>query len=407
MSKTRENNQPKISLCMIVKNEAQSLANCLNSVQNLVEEIVILDTGSTDETVKIATSFNAKIAHFDWCDNFAIARNEALKYVQGEWVLVLDADEVLNPEIIPFIQQEIKQPDRIVVNLIREEIGATQSPYSLVSRLFRRHPKISFSRPYHSLIDDSVTEILKQESHWKVVSLSEVAIFHYGYQPETIAALNKATKAKQAMEKFLKQHPKDAYTCSKLGAIYLQEGDVKTGIKLLKQGLNNSQLEIPVKFELCYHLANAYSRLGDDEKAIKYYKKAIDQPFLPQLKLGAYNNLAGIFQRQNNFPKAQKLYEEMIKIEPKFAISYYNLGMSLKSQGNFVGAIKAYQQAIALNPNQAEAYQNLAVVLLKIGKLPECLSAFETAINLHNSQGNFAEAERLIQGLKQLGFGEK
>jgi glycosyltransferase involved in cell wall biosynthesis len=404
MSKTSENTQPKISLCMIVKNEEKSLATCLNSVKDLVEEIVIVDTGSTDNTVKIAESFKAKVEHFQWCDNFAIARNEALQYVQGEWVLVLDGDEVLNPEIIPFIQEEINNPDHLVINLVRQEIGAIQSPYSLVSRLFRRHPEISFSRPYHSMIDDSVAKIVKKQPHWKILSLSSVAIFHYGYQPETIAALDKTTKAKQAMEKFLKQNPQDAYTCSKLGAIYLQEGAIKQGIKLLKQGLNAPNLEIPVKFELCYHLANAYGRSGDDNRAIKYYKKAIEQPFLPQLKLGAYNNLAGIFQRQNNFSKAQNLYEEIIKIAPDFAIGYYNLGMSLKAQGNFVGAIEAYQKAIQLNPNHAESYQNLAIVFLKIGKIPECLAAFETAINKHQSQNNFAEAERIIQGLKELGF---
>ncbi|MFP4101975.1 glycosyltransferase family 2 protein, partial [Coleofasciculus sp.] len=126
-----------LSLCMIVKNEEASLPQVLESVQPIVDEMVILDTGSSDRTIDIAQEYGARVYHFQWCNDFSAARNQALQYVRGRWVLVLDADEVLTPEIIPEIQQAIKNDRYLVINLIRQEVGATQSPYSLVSRLFR------------------------------------------------------------------------------------------------------------------------------------------------------------------------------------------------------------------------------------------------------------------------------
>src|ERR1700677_2356118 len=102
--------RPKLSLAMIVKNEARCLARCLRSVKQVVDEIVIVDTGSKDDTVKIATEFGGKISQFDWINDFSAARNFALDQTGGDWILVLDADEfasdALGKEIREFILSE-------------------------------------------------------------------------------------------------------------------------------------------------------------------------------------------------------------------------------------------------------------------------------------------------------------
>ena len=392
----------QLSLCMIVKNEEKSLPRCLGSVRDVVDEIVLVDTGSSDGTVAMAQSLGAKVYHFEWCNNFAVARNEALQYVQGEWVLVLDADEVLTADIVPSMQEAIAHPNHLVVNLVRQEVGAVQSPYSLVSRLFRRHPQVSFSRPYHAMIDDSVAELLKTEPHWQVVSLVPVAIHHYGYQPEAIAAQDKDNRAKQAMEEYLAAYPDDPYVCSKLGALYLRIGQMHDGMELLKRGLQ-SAADAPVLFELHYHLANAYGRSGDVNRAATQYQRAIAQPILPHLKLGAYNNLGSLLQSVGELETAQKVYQTALKIAPSFALGYYNLGMTLKAQGKFPEAIAAYRQAIHLDPNHAFAYQNLGVILFKTGNPSASIEAFRKAIALHQSQ-NPPEAEKLSQGLTEIGI---
>ncbi len=84
-----------ISLCMIVKNEAQNLPRCLASAQPYVNELVVVDTGSQDKTREIAAAHGARVEQFIWCDDFAAARNYALTLVGCDWVLMLDADEEL------------------------------------------------------------------------------------------------------------------------------------------------------------------------------------------------------------------------------------------------------------------------------------------------------------------------
>jgi tetratricopeptide (TPR) repeat protein len=394
----------ELSLCMIVKNEQASLPRCLNSVKDVVNEMVILDTGSTDRTIEIAREWGAKVYQFEWCNDFSAARNQALKYVQGKWILVLDADEVLTQEIVPPIQQALKNEHYLAINLLRKEIGASQSPYSLVSRLFRNHPQIHFSRPYHALVDDSVQALLQQKPQWQVVSLSSVAIEHYGYQPQAIAALDKTTRAQQAMESFLVTHPYDAYVCNKLGALYVQLDRVPEGIELLQRGLKSTTVEAAVLYELHYHLANAYRQLQNLDLAIEHYQSAIQQPILLSLKLGAYNNLGNLLFSVRDFTNAKRAYETTLKIDPTFAAGHNNLGMTLKAIGQWESAIASYQNAIQLNPDYADAYQNLGVVWLKLGKVPDSLFAFGKAIALHEASNNIAEAQRLRQGLQEIGF---
>jgi glycosyltransferase involved in cell wall biosynthesis len=143
---------PQISLCMIVKDEETLLPRCLSSIQGVVDEIIVVDTGSTDRTVAIAQSFGASVYHHPWQDDFAAARNESVRYAHGDWILVLDADETLLSDCIPALRQAITSPHCLAVTLLRKEIGAQQNPYTLVSRLFRRLPQIQFQRPYHETL---------------------------------------------------------------------------------------------------------------------------------------------------------------------------------------------------------------------------------------------------------------
>lgn len=392
-----------LSLCMIVRNEAVNLPSCLDSVKSVVDEMVVLDTGSTDETPAIARNLGAQVHHFTWCDDFSAARNESLKYAQGDWILVLDADEVLVADIVPMLEQAIQQDDYLVVNLVRQEVGAAQSPYSLVSRLFRRHPDIHFTRPYHAMVDDSVGQLLSREPWWRVVELPDVAILHNGYQAAAIAERDKFQKAQIAMERFLVSHPGDPYACSKLGALYVQMNRLSHGIELLERGLRAAQVTVPVLYELHYHLAIAYTRLSNLVEAERHYQVAIQQPILPRLKLGAYNNLGNLLKARRELTGAKAVYEACLEVDPDFAMGHYNLGMTLKAMGQMVEAIAHYEQAIHLNPGYAEAYQNLGVVLLKVGKVAESLAAFSRAIVLHR-QHDPQEAERLQQGLEQMGF---
>jgi len=395
----------KLSLCAIAKNESAFLPQCLNSVKDVVDEMVVLDTGSSDRTPEIARQLGAQVYHFDWNNDFATARNESLKYATGDWVLVLDADETLAPEMIPEMKQAMETDRYLLINLVRQEIGATQSPYSLVSRLFRNHPDIRFEHPYHAMVDDSVTRILQQEpDQWAVGSLAGVAILHSGYQPGTIAARNKLETAKQILEQYLSTHPDDAYTCSKLGALYVQMGEVTRGMELLQLGLAvGDKLETPLRYELHYHLGIAYTRLSKISKAKAEYEAALQQKMMLPLKLGAYNNLGNLLLETGDLTGAIAVYQTILQIDPNLATAYFNLALALKQKGRIPEAIAAYKQAIELQPDYAEAYQNLGVTLLKAGNILEAMDAFKTAIGQYEQRQSPA-GEQLRQQLTEMGF---
>ncbi|MEG4962074.1 MULTISPECIES: tetratricopeptide repeat protein [unclassified Microcoleus] len=392
-----------LTLCMIVKNEEATLSRTLDSVKGVVDEMVVVDTGSGDRTREIAREFGARVYDFEWCDDFAAARNECLKHAQGDWILVLDADEVLVPEIVPPIKQGIQSDRLLLINLIRQEIGASQSPYSLVSRLFRNRPDIRFSRPYHAMVDDSVAEILHREPNWKIASLPDVAIWHSGYQKDAIAAKSKFQKAQAAMERYIAYYPNDAYACSKLGALYVETGQIGRGIDLLTRGLTAAAIDDSILYELNYHLGIAYRQQQQFVKAKEHYQAAINTDVMPALKLGAYNNLGNLLKDEGDLKSAEKAYKAALKIDPSFATGHYNLGLTLKAAGNLADAIAYYRQAIKIDPEHAEAHQNLAVALLKIGKMPESLAEFKRAIALHEQRRPF-EAERLRRGLQEMGL---
>ncbi len=388
---------------MIVKDEAANLPSCLASVRELVDEIVVLDTGSTDKTVAIAHQYGAQVYHFPWGNDFATARNEALKYVHGDWVLVLDADEVLVPEIVPYIKEVILGANNLVVNLLRYELGSDDAPYSEISRLFRRHPQLYFTHPYHASIDDSALELINQEPHWKIISIPLVAIRHTGYQPGIIAERQKFATAKALMESYLAIHPEDAYTNNKLGALYLQIGEHDRGIQLLQQALQAPNLQPSLVFEINYHLGNAYAKSRDPNQAAAYYQTALDQNVILPIKLPVYHNLGILLLDGGDLETAKTAFEVVLKIDPNFAPGHYNLGATLKFMDDYEGAISCYRQAINLQPDYPDAYQSLGVLLLLSGQIDASMQAFTQAIAIHQPN-NPQEAKRIQQELASMGF---
>mgnify|MGYP000956448123 CR=1 FL=1 len=186
---------PTLSLCMIVKNEEKYLLQCLKSVRDVVDEIIVVDTGSTDKTKAIAEIFGAKLYDFPWTGDFSAARNYSLKQATGRWILILDADEVVSPQDHPKIKAIIcgnsstacaysiatRNYQSMVGTLgwvknsgeYPEEAGTGWINSEKV-RLFQRNNKVFFVYPVHELLEYS----LKKEGI--PVCSGNIIIHHYG-----------------------------------------------------------------------------------------------------------------------------------------------------------------------------------------------------------------------------------
>jgi len=150
---------PDLSLCMIVKNEERNLMRCLDSVAGLAPEVVIVDTGSTDQTPAIAVNYGAKVVTFDFTVvDFARARNHALSHANGHWILVLDADETLDPSSGTVIQDLIARNENAGYYFRRfnHHGNAQGSTSDFAIRLFPNRPAYRYRGRVHETVDDSI-----------------------------------------------------------------------------------------------------------------------------------------------------------------------------------------------------------------------------------------------------------
>ena len=388
-----------LSLSMIVRNEEDKLEACLASVKGFADEMVVVDTGSSDGTIAVAENAGARVERMDWPGDFAPARNRALDFLNGDWVLVLDADEQLRPEVIPSLKALMERPEVLVINLLRYEVGAAMAPYSCVSRLFRRHPGISWSRPYHSMIDDSVQRLLETEPQWTIADCSEPAIVHDGYRPELLAGTDKADRLRQAMERELEAHPGDPYASAKLGGLLISEGRHDEAIALLRRGLeqadtHNPPLQGAERFELLVHLALAITP-SDPQEAITRYRDALMIRLDPRIRLGAQLNLAVRLMEQGELEEAIKLTRTATNAAPEVALGWYNLGLMQRQNGDIGAALQAYKQALERAPDNASCHQNMAVAQLLGGNIDAARDSFRRAIQLLHQQGQTDAAAQL------------
>jgi tetratricopeptide (TPR) repeat protein len=401
-----------LSVCLIVKNEEQHLSKCLNSVKSIADEIILVDTGSSDRTVSFAKKHKAKIFHFPWCDDFSKARNYAIAQATGQWILVIDADEILEQEAIAVLQSVMANDDCLAANLLRTESGTNKVPLSYVLRLFRNHPEVQFWGCYHESIDQSITKLQERESHWLVFDVDTPVLHHHGYTASEIQRKQKYIFAKRLMTKHLQSFPDDIYMHSKLGALYISamvedntaeaRGDLSLGLQILQRGLslaNHGEEFGLTYFDLLFHLGLAYEYSGESELAQEAYLQAIALNVTDRVKFAAYTNLGGIYQ-ENKQPESLACFAKVIEIVPDYAPGYLNYGIALKTTGRYEEAIAAYKQAIALVPNYAQAYQELGAVLFKIGDFQTATANITVAIKLHRQQGDLTTADNLQEVLQ-------
>ena len=176
----------RLSLCMIIKDEIEGLERCLDSVSGLVDEVVIVDTGSTDGSLNIVHTRADKYTQIEWTNHFADARNVSLGMATGEWVLVLDGDEVL-AEGHRAIEKAIQDGHLLAAECtIRNDLGNGHVGEFWGLRLFRNHPEVKWTGRIHEQVLPDLQALMRKEPEWRLTRLP-VRIDHGGYRPEVMA----------------------------------------------------------------------------------------------------------------------------------------------------------------------------------------------------------------------------
>ncbi len=209
-----------ISVCMIVRDEEANLPRALDSVIPYVEEIIVLDTGSTDRTVEIAEERGATVGHYIWHDNFAMARNISLKMAHQPWIMILDADEDFDSVSLPAVAEAVKSDALcwlLHVHLMDETGKYHDEP---LPRLFRRHPKLVFERALH----ESILEPLRRLSD-RPPRLCGGVIRHHGYNRDTVISRGKIERNLRIHRQMRAEGKADAYCLYKQAQLLLLPGE--------------------------------------------------------------------------------------------------------------------------------------------------------------------------------------
>lgn len=342
---------------MIVKDEAATLGHCLGSVRDLVDEMVVVDTGSTDGTAALAGQLGARVAHFPWGDDFAAARNESLRLCTGDWVLLLDADEAVDPSDHGEIRRAAEQ-DRLAgftlvsrnytrdgsARLFDRHVTPNRSSYQEgadlpyyadqpMLRLVRRLPGLAFEGRIHEVLEPWF-----RRRHLDLGQLSAV-IHHYG----KLDLAREKAKTSYYLDLAIREaaeHPQDPDRQFNLMAQAELAGQWETA---LAAGLAVTRLSRQVPFAVRTAVATACQQLGRHQEA------------LPHLL-------------------------EVLKNEPGHALALCRLPRSLAALGRREEAKEGLQRAMAALPEEPGPCLELGELEEQDGRLPQAREALRAAV---------------------------
>ena len=353
---------------MIVRNEQANLERCLQSVQGLVDEIVIVDTGSTDNTKNIAQQFSAecspqipvKILDFVWRNDFAAARNLGLEQASGDWILMLDADEVLAAQDKVKIKEALPTITTVAFTLILRNYTNDSRAAGWVSavgdvyteskaaagwwevskvRLFRNHSGIRYQGKVHESVYASLA------GRGDIVALN-VPIHHYGKLDSA-----KDREKYQLYERIGGQkadEEQDFYAYLELGRQYLNSNKGEEAITALKKSLGLEQFHS----ETWFLLGTAHLLREELDLA----RAALEKAWILNLSHSpTYTNLGILYTKQKDFAQALEYFLQAIEFNPRDANAWKNLGLCFDELGDKEKAYRALKKAVELNPSYGES----------------------------------------------------
>jgi glycosyltransferase involved in cell wall biosynthesis len=353
-AKARPEQGLTLSLCMIVRDEEEMLPRCLGAIADAVDEIVIVDTGSSDRTIEIARSFDAKVIEREWTGSFSDARNASFDAATGDWVMYLDADEVLVREDIEKLRALTGRTWReafylLETNYTGEEIDGTAMTHNAL-RVFRNRPEYRFEGRLHEQIGQNLPGYLPER-----LEHTTVRVEHYGYLGTVRSAKDKSKRNIELLLAQKAESPPNAFLHFNLGSEYAAINDAPAAL---------------AEFE------RSWAMLQDNDEALGY-------EFVPVLLVRLIKALRFSDRREDAIARA----DEGLRLFPGFTDLVFEKASALLGLGRVAEATREFERCIEMGdaPRKYTTIRGCGTYLPRL-----------SLAELHLNRGQTREARELL-----------
>jgi GT2 family glycosyltransferase/2-polyprenyl-3-methyl-5-hydroxy-6-metoxy-1,4-benzoquinol methylase/Tfp pilus assembly protein PilF len=381
----------ELSLCMIVRDNARTLEACLESIRPWVDEMVIVDTGSTDDTPRIVERLGGRLFHFPWCDDFAAARNESLRHARGRWLFWMDSDDTIDatngrklrelayrpagPAVLGYVMQvhcpgpgEEGQDDVTVVDHVK---------------LIRNLPALRFEGRIHEQILPALRRA-GGETAW-----TDVFVVHSGYDHSRAGQQRKLERDLRLLHRELQERPEHPFTLFNLGMTYADCGRYLEAVEFLTRSLARSgpgESHLRKAYALLVH---ARAQLGQPEAAWEACQQGLER-FPQDAELRFRKGI--LLHERGRLEEAVRAYQDLLQTaEERHFTSVdrglrgfkarQNLALVYEDLGELARAEEQWRRVVEERPGYRPGWRGLGEVLLRQGQTQEALAVAGQLLN--------------------------
>ncbi|MCK4577770.1 MAG: glycosyltransferase [Candidatus Marinimicrobia bacterium] len=367
----------RLSVCMIVRDEETMLADCLSSIRDVADQIVVVDTGSLDKTVEIAKSFGAEVHSFQWCDDFAAARNESLSYANGKWILWLDADERLESDSQAALRKIIRTAPKVptlyrvyIRNLQADQLSITLSSSH---RLISNHAVLRFQGRIHEQLHYGLEKL------GGVALESNITLYHHGYALAEAQLAVKQARNRVLLETLVAEQPDSAYAHFTLGQNLALSGDYSRALSAYEIALALKDYEGASRAVVLNAAADACWQLSRVPEAEQYARESIS---LAANQIGGYFIIYRVLRSREDVSGQIEVLENLLERSRRLADKpgdlpqdirlpdmhlWYSLGELYGAAGNFEKAAELLGRCVKTDPGQVQAVDLWLAALANLG----------------------------------------
>jgi tetratricopeptide (TPR) repeat protein len=378
---------------MIVRDNAWTLPACLESIRPWVDKMVIVDTGSVDETPQIVEAYGARLFHFPWCDDFSAARNESLRHAQGEWLFWMDSDDTIPWDCGRGLRRLISRevPPHVLAFVVQvhcpggSDGGDPAFDVTAVDhvKLFRNRPDIRFDGRIHEQLLPAIRRAGGE------VAWSDLYVVHSGSDQSPQAQHKKFDRDFRILQLELSERPEHPFTLFNLGMTYVHAGRFGEGAEYLRRSIARSDSGDSHLRKVYAFLVYAEMQLGDCTRALEICRQGlalfpydVELHFREGVVLDALGRLGEARRAYSAvFTSAEgRHFSSVDRALAGFKV-HQNLAVAAAKMGDLTEAEREWREVVRAVPRYRMGWRGLGETLIGAGRLPDAETVADQLLN--------------------------